>query len=81
MIVTTFSVSGFCPCIQENVTLTGKYEVVDDQTYKFLSFKCPIEENAKLPYYDQAEKNKYLKPCDNVIECPIALRFQKEIFL
>ena len=81
MLFTTISVSGICPHIDAEILLVGKYEVVNDKYLRFLSFKCPIEENAKINYYEQDEKYKYIQPCNNVTQCPIASKFQKEISL
>ena len=79
MLITTFSVDGYCPHIEEDITIQGKYEILDENTFKYRSFTCPIVENAKMHYYDQCKKYKYLKPCSNPISCPVASKFQTMI--
>lgn len=82
MYITFIGLSGYCPHIKEKVTLSGKYGYSDDNTTaKFKGFTCPIAENAKLEPYDQEEKYKYLRPCDNIYECPIAKGFKETISL
>lgn len=82
--ITYLGCSGFCPHIQETVTLSGKYSFVENsemRKLRFLTFTCPIAENAKLHYYEQCEKYKYLKPCENSYNCPIAKNFKEIVTL
>ena len=82
MYVTFIGLSGYCPHIDETVTLSGKYGFGEDVTKaRFLCFTCPIVENAKLEPYEQEEKYKYLKPCNNIYDCPIAKGFKEIISL
>lgn len=81
MYFTYLSTTGFCPHIKENVTISGKYKEVDNHTYKLALYTCPILENAKLSPYEQCEEFKYLPPCSNPNECPIAIQFQESITL
>lgn len=81
-ILTTYiGVSGYCPHIDENVTLRGKYKIIDDHSAEFMLFTCPIFDNAKKHPYDQEECYKYLRPCSNMYSCPIASKFEKSITL
>lgn len=82
--ITYISCSGYCPHINENVTLTGKYKFIENSkegNIEFMLFTCPIEENSKLHYYEQCEKYKYLQPCKNKFDCPIAKKFKKRMFI
>lgn len=80
--ITYIGRSGLCPHIKETVSLSGKYEISEDRkTASYCSFTCPIEENAKLPYYEQCEQYKYLIPCESKFDCPIAKKFEDTINL
>lgn len=82
--ITYIGCTGYCPHIEEDVTLSGKYEFVgniEDCHAIFRSYTCPIDENSKLNYYDQCEEYKYLRPCENKFDCPIAKGFKEEVFL
>lgn len=47
MYFTYLGATGFCPHIKATVTLSGKYKEIDDTTFEFALFTCPIVENAK----------------------------------
>lgn len=79
MIITYESKSGICPHINEKITVLGKYEIVEDKFERYIHHICPIEENSKKHPYDQDEKYKYLKPCNEIADCPIAKNFKKII--
>lgn len=81
MYFTYLGATGFCPHIKATVTLSGKYKEIDDTTFEFALFTCPIVENAKLPPYEQSEDFKYLPPCSNPNECPIAGQFKRRVKL
>lgn len=81
MYITYLGVTGHCPHINETVTLSGKYKFIDERQAEFMLFTCPIDENAKLKPYEQVEKYKYLLPCKNIFDCPIAKQFKKIVNL
>lgn len=81
MLVTYLGQSGYCPHIQNDVTLSGKYGKIEDTTFKFISFTCPIAENAKLHPHDQSNEYLFLSPCENIQDCPIAKNFKGTVTL
>lgn len=70
-----------CPKWNINVCLHGKYYLSDDINStigKFKSAVCPIVENSKLPFHEQATEYKLLR-CLEYLQCPFLNDFPKEI--
>lgn len=58
---TTISKVVFCPYLQMNVSLTGKYRLLGDTNkIKLTSVSCSVIENSHLPVWEQNENEKYL---------------------
>ena len=78
---TTMSKTMMCPCFNEPITITAKYQLSDDRNkpYEayFKSAKCPIVENSYLHPNDQSDKYKYIKCTLENSSCPLLTDFPK----
>ena len=66
---------GVCPIWGVSVTVLGKYKERPDGRWEFMSARCPIIENSKLPRYEQNPEME-LMSCQNPCDCPLYTEFQ-----
>ena len=63
---TTISKVAYCPHLQMDVTLTGKYQILGDTNkIKLFSVSCSVVENSHQPVWEQNETLKYIKCPEN----------------
>ena len=58
---TTIAKTVYCPYLQIEVSLTGKYQILGDTNkIKLSSVSCSIVENSHRPIWEQDESGKYI---------------------
>lgn len=79
---TTVGKSYFCPMWKIKITITGNYYFFDeDNPYlaKYVSCKCPILENLKLPIHKQNKEYSLYRFCKMENECLHKISFKRQI--
>jgi len=79
---TTVGKQHICPMWNIKLTITGKYYFFDDNNpyiAKYVSCKCPILENLKLPTHKQSEEYSLFRFCKLEQECLNNVEFKPNI--
>ena len=80
---TTIGKMVYCPYLDMDVSLTGKYRLIGDSfKVEFCYATCSIVENSRKPIYDQNENEKYLQ-CPKNNHCNLLNKenFNKDVNL
>lgn len=67
--------TGICPYWNVEVSISGWYKQVCNDTWQFFRAECPIIENSKLPRDEQIQKYE-LMYCPENTHCPLYTAFQ-----
>ncbi len=76
---TTIGKTVYCPYLQMEVSLTGKYRILGDTNkIKLSCVSCSIVENSQLPIWEQDESGKYIS-CPQNGSCELVKNFNDGI--